>query len=141
MHKCHLYEKAFRRNPSPKNHLKAHCDDKFGRTKLCQSIVLSKTERFDNDGSELSTAETTEEFSSKQNNTPKPVGKQLSADDSKNNADIKHFMLTSYGCGMCDEMFEIEQKFLGHCDHHFCENPQEDTFLKLFEVRLLSYSP
>lgn len=49
---------------------------------------------------------------------------------------IMHFLDR---CGMCDEVFEIETEFTEHCFCHFKNDPRKDTFLEVFEMRLLSY--
>lgn len=49
------------------------------------------------------------------------------------------FFLRAYGCGLCDETFDIEKEFADHCHNHFCYDPQKETFLDLFEIRLPCY--
>lgn len=34
---------------------------------------------------------------------------------------------------MCDEMSEIEEEFMEHCYNHYCDNPQKDSYLELFD--------
>ena len=92
------------------------------------------------EGKELSTAKSIHELSSRQIKNIKPHGKLLSEDESTVCLDMNHISMTIYGCGICDEMFQIEKEFMEHCERHYCENPQKDTFLELFEIRLLSYS-
>lgn len=55
--------------------------------------------------------------------------------------DTDEFISRPYGCGLCAEMFGIEKEYLEHCYNHYCDDPQTDTFLELFELRLLSYVP
>jgi len=44
--------------------------------------------------------------------------------------DEKPFMEKSFGCGVCDEMLEIEKEFLEHCfGHRF--SPPDDLFIVL----------
>ena len=32
--------------------------------------------------------------------------------------DFSNFVIRIYGCGMCDEMFEVEKEFMEQCFHH-----------------------
>ncbi len=33
---------------------------------------------------------------------------------------IDTFFLRTYGCGLCDETFNIDKEFMDHCRNHFC---------------------
>jgi len=41
--------------------------------------------------------------------------------------DVKPFQKKSFGCGICDEMFETEAIFQEHCSSH-CLSPPADLF-------------
>ena len=54
------------------------------------------------------------------------------------NVDIDDFILRPYGCGYCDEVFEIEKTFMDHCYTHYSDASQKYTFLELIEMCLLT---
>jgi hypothetical protein len=68
-------------------------------------------------------------------------GRQVSGSETTIGPDINNFFLGPYGCVIGDETFEIETEFMNHSYHHYCDDPQKDTYLELFEIRLLSYIP
>jgi len=44
--------------------------------------------------------------------------------------DAEPFLVKSFGCGLCGEMFEIQKKFVEHCSNHKC-SPPHDLFIEL----------
>ena len=84
------------------------------------------------------TAENLPGISLRQRINPNPDEKLCSGNHSIINVDIDDFILKPYGCGYCDEVFEIEKTFMEHCYNHYSDAPQKDTFLELIEMRLLT---
>lgn len=61
--------------------------------------------------------------------------KQICGFHSTNGPDRKHVF-----CGICDDKFDIEKEFMDPYIR-YCDDPQKDTFLELFQIHLLSYFP
>lgn len=83
------------------------------------------------EGQELSTTKSLHELSLQQTNKVKPDGKLPSENESTVSFEKNRICMKLYGCGICDEKFQIEKEFVEHCEVHYCLNPQKDTFLEL----------
>lgn len=107
------------------------CVDEFG-----QDFVKS-----DGDGSTFSTMEANDAFLSKQKKEIYPREQDLSSDHSisRSTVEVGRFSCTIYGCGLCDTIFDVEDEFMGHCHHHYSENPQKSNFEEFFDLHLSSY--
>ena len=90
--------------------------------------------RNNSDGSELSTIEVNQVFVSKQKRTS-PSEQLLNSDHSNSTttADANRYIFGTYACGVCYEMFDIEEVFMEHCHHHYSENPLKNTFAEFFD--------
>jgi hypothetical protein len=44
--------------------------------------------------------------------------------------DNRQSVARAYGCGLCNEMFELEQEFLDHCSNHV-STPPDELFINL----------
>lgn len=92
------------------------------------------------DGKKLSTTD----LLSMQSKNPNSDEKHLSGTHLTLAADCvptNQFPLRPFGCGTCNDMFETENQFMEHCNAHYCDALQKDTFLELFEMHLISYFP
>ena len=153
-YKCELCDKTFTHRVDLDYHLKTHSGEKLCESELCQSIESSMTQRWlgstshkrfsicadnhnDSDERVLLTTEIMQNLSSRQSMESSQDEKQHSGGHSTFNADIDCFIMRPYGCGMCDEMFEIEEEFVEHCYNHYYDDPQKDTFLELFHHFIL----
>ena len=90
------------------------------------------------DGKVLSTEEKLPDISLRQLINPNPDEKLGIENHSLINVDIHDFILRPYGCGYCDEVFEIEKTFMNHCYNHYSDACQKDTLLELIEMCLLT---
>src|SRR6218665_2595475 len=80
----------------------------------------------------LLTTEVVRNFLSRQCVESSDGEKRHSGDNSTFYIDRNHFSLMPYGCGICGEMFEIEEEFVLHCSYHNSDDPEKETFLELF---------
>ena len=62
----------------------------------------------------------------------------ISGDQSAMEIDFDEIILRPYSCGMCDDIFEVENEFMEHCYRYYSDAPKKDTFA---ELRLLRYYP
>jgi len=44
--------------------------------------------------------------------------------------DKRPFMVRPYGCGLCNELFDMDQEFLEHCKNHV-NSPPDELFINL----------
>ena len=93
------------------------------------------------DGKLLSATTVTAQDLSVQRKNPTEVEERCSGVHSRIRDYVDALIFRPYGCGMCDQMFEIEKEFMEHCYHHYCDAPEKDTFLEIFEIQLCSYFP
>lgn len=130
---------------NPKMHVRSPSGTKLclselygGTTESCQSSTLPKrvgTYTEDDhcvDGTVLSTYERLPHISSS------PDEKLRSENHSVINSDINDFILRPYGCGYCNDVFDIEKTFVDHCYNHCCFASQEDTLDELIHMCLLT---
>lgn len=103
--------------------------------------LSQNTVRYDNRS--LSTIEVNQIFVSSQKKKTGSVELLLDSDHSLNRstAEIHPYIFRTYGCGVCDKIFDVEDEFMEHCHHHYSENSPKNTFEEFFELRLVSYFP
>jgi hypothetical protein len=116
--------------------VKTSSKEKIYIDELCPKIA-----RYDDEGSELSIIEENLEVLSNQDKKPSPDERQLDGDHSRSTADTYHLLSRTYGCVVCDKMFEIDKEFMEHCRHHYYENPLKNTFEEFLDLHLLTYFP
>lgn len=76
-----------------------------------------------------------------QNRNPKSDDHQHAGDNLNLISDLDQFSIRPYGCGTCDEMFETENQCMEHCNAHYPDHLQKDTFLQLSEIHPNTYFP
>ena len=134
--------------------MRTHAGENLYKSEFCENnaetcfgissgMRLNLSTKDDNcvEGKELSTSACVRELSSRPSKIPSPKEKLPSENHLIFSDDMDDFISRPYGCGLCAEMFDIEKEFLEHCYNHYCDDPEKDTFLELFELRLLSYVP
>lgn len=87
------------------------------------------------DERKFSRAGNVQEFPSTQSKNRSPDERELSSACLSNNADRIYLVFRPYGCGICNDMFEIENEFIEHCHNH-CSTPKKETFVDLCEGHL-----
>lgn len=92
----------------------------LGGEKSGVNVLGQNSVRGDFNISDLSTTEINRVVSSKQKKKTNPIEARLDFDrlKSRSSAEVNHFIFRIYGCGVCDQMFDVEEVFLEHCHHH-----------------------
>lgn len=106
-----IYVQTFFLETPPKN---------LGGEKSGVNVLGQNSVRCDFNGSDLSTTEINRVVSSKQRKKTNQIEPRLDFDrlKSRSSAEVNHFIFRIYGCGVCDQMFDVEEVFLEHCHHH-----------------------
>ena len=149
-----LYNRALRQRVDYDFHLKTHCEEKLCKSELCEDIESNMTQGWHGNSScerlninkkctderVLLTTEIIQYLSSRQSVESRliDVEKRHSGGNSKFCADKGHLILRPYGCGMCDEVFQVEEEFVLHCSYHCSDDPEKEIFLELFNPFILN---
>jgi hypothetical protein len=139
--------KAYAWNKNLKLHMRRHVEENLLEREIyfgsSSRMKLNLSTKDDNvvEGKELTTSAIMQELSSTPSAIQSPKENLPSVNHLITVDEVHDFICRPYGCGLCAEMFEIEKEFTEHCYNHYCDAPENDTFLEVFELRLLSYVP
>lgn len=126
-----------------KTPVKCRSLEKSGVQKSSVEEVGRNIVRYIDDGAELSTVEVNQIVRSSQRKKTSSVEQRLNSvrSKSRSTADVTHLLFRTYGCGVCDKIFNVEEVFMEHCHDHHSENPLKSNFEEFFDLHLLNYFP